>query len=234
MTPKDMPLQAVRDLLKSIDEDRSELVRERDNAAQVGNLDLVLQYSKDLRILHTEYLQAALKAAQISHSQTRQRSQYSGGQWSASQCSNGILEPQADDNRKRANEEEKARGSEAQFMDESFTTRPIGDEFLARIEGEKTFLKNLKKAAQHKGSVSLVRACRRELRQLGRNLLDGQMEISGFENQHPPSVDLRAKENEIWAWRFRVVEAIKIVAERSAYRSGTKIAPQNQSSVPRS
>ena len=80
-TSKDLPLQAVRDLLESMDEDRAELVRERDNAIRSGNLDLVLQSSKDLRLLHRDYLQGTLKAVLIRHSQTPQRAQHSGAEW---------------------------------------------------------------------------------------------------------------------------------------------------------
>ncbi len=99
--------------------------------------------------------------------------------------------------------------------DEAFSTKFVWDEFTTRMQDEKSFLENLTRVAQQKRNWSLVRACRNELRLLQKDLLEGQLEISNFERENPPPVDHHAKVVEIMESRFRVIEAIKKVAERS-------------------
>ncbi len=158
---------ALRDHLESMDEDRAELVRERDNAVRSGNLDLALQSSKDLRLLHRDHLQGALKAVLIRHSQTPQRAQHSGAEWPQYELWKRILGREAADGKwkewKAAKAEEEAQHSADPFTAETFTTEFIRDELSARMKGEKTFLENLKRVGQQDGNSSLLRACRNEL-----------------------------------------------------------------------
>ncbi len=53
------------------------------------------------------------------------------------------------------------------------------------------------------------------IRQLGKDLLEGQMEISNFEQNNPPPVDLYAKTAEIMEARFRFIELVRELAEKS-------------------
>ena len=210
---------AVKEYLESLGENRAELARERENAVRTGHLDLAIQCSKELRLLHRDSLQGALKAVLIRHSQTRRRAQNPRSEWPQYEFWKRILGRQAADAKFKewqdANAKEEAPDSTDPVTLKKFTLEFIGAEFLTRMAGEKAFVENLQPVAQREGNASLARGCRNELRLIRQDLLDGQMEIDKFERDHAPPDDPHAKTAEILEARERVIEAIKKVAEES-------------------
>ncbi len=210
---------ALKEYLEFLDENRAELARERKNAVRSGHLDLAIQCSKDLRLLHRDYLQGALKAVLIRHSQTRRRAQHPRSEWPQYEFWKRILGRQAADAKlkewKDANAKEETPDSTDPLSLENFTIEFALNEFSVRMEGERTFLENLKQLAQQDGNSSLVRACWNELRLLEKDLFDRQIEIDKFERDHAPPDDPHAKTAEILEARERFIEAIKKVAEES-------------------
>ena len=210
---------AVREYLDGADEDRAELVRERGEAIRSGDQDSALKYSKDLRMLHKDHLAGGLKAVLIQHSIVRERIQHVGPEWPQYEGYERIFGREVADEKlkewKGAKSKEAAQESLDPTVFEKFTTENIWDIYFKRMEGEKIFLENLKRVSQQNGKSSIVRACRIELRQLRNDMLEGQKEIGNFERDNPPPVDHRAYAVEIWATRFKVIEAIRKVAERS-------------------
>lgn len=210
---------AVRQFLDDTDKRRAELVRERDNVVRFGDLDFALQYSKDLRPLHRDYLQGALKAILFRYSRARQNAQDSESEWPPYEFYKKTQGREAADVRLKEWQDSKAKedvqDSAELFTADTFTPEFLWDEFTTRMQDEKSLLENLTRVAQQKRNWKLVRACRNELRLLQKDLLEGQLEISNFERDNPPPVDHHACAVEIWATRFRAIEAIRKVAIRS-------------------
>ena len=208
---------AVRQILDDTDKRRAELVRERDNAIRSGDLDFALQFSKDLRPLHRDYLQGALKAILIRYSRTRQKAQDSKSEWPQYELYKKFQGREFADARfkqwKDSNANEEAQDSAKPFTVEAFSTEFVWDEFTTRMQDEKSFLENLTRVAQPTRTWSLLRACRNELRLLQKDLLEGQLEISNFERDNPPPVDHHAKMAEIMEARVRFIELVRELAE---------------------
>jgi len=229
-TPQDFDLQAARHILQSTNESRAELRRDRDNAVRAGQPDLALQHSKDLRELHRDYLRIGLKVVSIRNSRIRSYRQKLGPESPRYQLFVKLLGREAGEvvfkrwkeaNEKAeaqdyADEDQRGPGSAERdpYTAENLTPEAVRNEYTARMKDEKSFLENLKRVAQREGNSSLVRGCRKELRDLHLDLFERQMEISNFEEGNPPPVDPRAKEAETWEARSKFISKLREVAEK--------------------
>jgi len=218
-------IRAALNFLRRTNESRDELRRARDNAVRAGQPDLALQYSQDLRQCHGDYLWIGLKLVSIRRSRIRNRAQYQGPGSARYQFLATLLGPEAGKKAfkkwQKANGEAEALGLADEdpdgpdgavrdpFTPENLTPEAIRKEYLARMEDEKTFLEKLKRVAQQAGNWTLVRACRKELRLLQKDLLEGELEIINFEKDNPSPVDPRPKEPELWEVRLRVISRIR-------------------------
>lgn len=223
--PQNYPLKAALDFLQRTNEARDELQRDRENAGAAGQLDLVLQLSKDLRRCHGDYLLIGLRLVSIRRSQARDRIQSHGSGSTVHQFFTKILGLKAGEAAfkkwQEANEESeaKAEGQGAPvdagrdpLMAEDFTPEAVGKEYSARMAQEKSFLERLKLVAQQAGNRDLVRGCRNELRDLDFDLFRGQTEIGSFEQDNPPPVDPLAIEAKKQEARIRIVNIVRDLA----------------------